>query len=125
MSGVASGRSVLLRLDGTDIGHEWRPGHGWGRGIDSELAPVRGKDIASGMIDARSGAVDSRCRRRASGVSTVPGVTRGLNAATLRTENNGRDAETTWLMVKAYGEGKSEREYTCVLKRERVRKRGK
>lgn len=48
-----------------------------------------------GMIDARSGAADSHRCRRVPGVSPVPGVTRGLNTVTLRTENNGRDVETT------------------------------
>jgi len=58
-----------------------------------EGEPLRG--ISPGMIDARSGAADSH-RHRVPGVFLAPG---GLNAVTLRTENNGRDAETTWLMV--------------------------
>lgn len=58
-------------------------------------------DIAPGMIDARSGAADSRRRRRRRRRFplkvwwSMPGVTFRLNTVTLRTENNGRDAETT------------------------------
>lgn len=56
-------------------------------------------NIAPGMIDARSGAADSRHRRRSRVPLRVwwpmPGVTYRLNTMTLRTENNGRDAETT------------------------------
>jgi len=51
----------------------------------------------------RSGTADShrhrrrrrRRRRWVPGVLPVSGVTRGLNTVKLRTENNGRDAETT------------------------------
>jgi hypothetical protein len=38
-------------------------------------------------------------------VSRVPGITRGLNTVTLRAENNGCDAETTWLMVRPMASG--------------------
>lgn len=85
--------------------------------IDSACASGRGAHVDRWSLAEKGGeggyrAGDDWCSKRSRwqppppppphrvpGVSPVPGVTLGLNAVTLRTENNGRDAETTWLMV--------------------------
>lgn len=107
---IAAGTSDGVRIDSVDMGG------GYTRRF--------GRRISPGMIDARNGAADSHHCRRVPGVSPVPGVTRGLNTVTLRTENNGRDAETTWLMVRTqHGEWRRRKFVgwaTCIeLSRER------